>query len=88
VLRTEWSGVALGAVLDAAAVDPRARLVTVRSITGWYARLPLSEARAAMLATGVAGRPLADGNGAPCRLVAPDRRGLEWVKWVTRIEVA
>ena len=27
-------------------------------------------------------------NGAPCRLVAPDRRGLEWVKWVTEVEVA
>jgi DMSO/TMAO reductase YedYZ molybdopterin-dependent catalytic subunit len=27
------------------------------------------------------------GNGAPLRLVAPDRRGLDWVKWVDRIEV-
>jgi DMSO/TMAO reductase YedYZ molybdopterin-dependent catalytic subunit len=61
--------------------------VVVRSVTGWYAELPIAEAREALLATGVAGRPLPHGNGAPCRLVAPDRRGLEWVKWVSRVEV-
>jgi DMSO/TMAO reductase YedYZ molybdopterin-dependent catalytic subunit len=49
----------------------------------------LEEARrGALLATEVAGQPLPVGNGAPCRLVAPDRRGLEWVKWVTEVEVS
>jgi hypothetical protein len=86
-LRTEWEGVALGAVLDRALPTDAARHATVRSVTGWYARLPLSEARGALLATRVAGRQLPHGNGAPCRLVAPDRRGLEWVKWVTEVEV-
>jgi DMSO/TMAO reductase YedYZ molybdopterin-dependent catalytic subunit len=47
----------------------------------------MSEAREALLATHVADQTLPHGNGAPCRLVAPDRRGLEWVKWVTEIEV-
>lgn len=88
VLRTDWHGVPLGRVLDAASPRFGARTVTIRSVTGWYARLPLREARGALLATAVAGRPLPHGNGAPCRLVAPDRRGLEWVKWVTEIEVA
>jgi hypothetical protein len=86
-LRTEWEGATLGAVLDRAAPTGAARHATVRSVTGWYARLPLDEARAALLATRVAGRELPHGNGAPCRLVAPDRRGLEWVKWVTEVEV-
>jgi DMSO/TMAO reductase YedYZ molybdopterin-dependent catalytic subunit len=86
-LHTTWRGVPLGAVLDAAGLSERAKRVVVRSVTGWYAELPVNEARAALLATAVAGRPLPHGNGAPCRLVAPDRRGLEWVKWVTRIEV-
>jgi DMSO/TMAO reductase YedYZ molybdopterin-dependent catalytic subunit len=86
-LRTTWRGVRLGRVLDTAGVDA-ARQVTVRSITGWYARMPVSEARDALLAVSVAGQPLPHGNGAPCRLVAPDRRGLEWVKWVTEVEVA
>ncbi len=42
----------------------------------------------AILATHVAGAPLPAANGAPCRLVAPDRRGLDWIKWVNAIEVA
>lgn len=88
VLRSTWRGVPLAAVLDAAVPDSRAGHVTIRSVTGWYARLPLSEARGALLATSVAGQALPHGNGAPCRLVAPDRRGLEWVKWVSEIEVA
>jgi hypothetical protein len=87
-LRTTWHGVPLGAVLDSVGLGTGARRVIVRSATGWYAELPLAEARGALLATAVAGRPLPHGNGAPCRLVAPGRRGLEWVKWVARIEVA
>lgn len=75
-------------VLALAAPTATARLVTIRSVTGWYARMRLDEARGATLATAVAGMPLPAGNGAPCRLVAPDRRGLEWVKWVDEIEVS
>lgn len=86
-LRTDWRGVPLGAVLEAAGLSAGARRVIVRSVTGWYAELPIAEARGALLATGVAGQPLPHGNGAPCRLVAPDRRGLEWVKWVSEVEV-
>ncbi|MEX0626296.1 MAG: molybdopterin-dependent oxidoreductase [Chloroflexota bacterium] len=85
-LRTTWRGVPLDAVLYAAGVSGRATRVVIRSVTGWYAELPLGEARAALLATAVAGTPLPHGNGAPCRLVAPDRRGLEWVKWVSQVE--
>jgi DMSO/TMAO reductase YedYZ molybdopterin-dependent catalytic subunit len=86
--RSLWRGVPLDRVLAAARPTSRARHVTVRSATGWYARMPIDEAPRAMLATGVAGGSLPVGNGAPCRLVAPDRRGLEWVKWVTRVEVS
>jgi DMSO/TMAO reductase YedYZ molybdopterin-dependent catalytic subunit len=86
-LRTTWRGVPLGAVLDAAGLGRGARRVLVRSVTGWYAELPVHEAQEALLATSVADAPLPHGNGAPCRLVAPDRRGLEWVKWVGQVEV-
>jgi MFS family permease len=87
-LRTAWRGVPLDAVLALAEPSLGARHVRVQSMTGWYALLPLQEARRALLATGVAGRPLPEANGAPCRLVAPDRRGLEWVKWVSQLEVS
>ncbi len=86
-MQTRWAGVSLGDVLDLARPTAAATAVTVRSVTGWYAHLPLDEARGAVLATQVAGAPLPAGNGAPVRLVAPDRRGLEWVKWVAEVEV-
>jgi DMSO/TMAO reductase YedYZ molybdopterin-dependent catalytic subunit len=87
-LETTWSGSPLAAVLDAVEPDPGAGRVEIRAITGWSTSLTMAEARRAILATAVAGEPLPPGNGAPCRLVVPDRRGLDWVKWVTHIEVA
>ena len=47
----------------------------------------MSEARGALLALSVAGEELDDGHGFPARLVMPDHRGFDWVKWVTRITV-
>ena len=88
VLRTGWRGVPLPAVLDATGADPEAPFVKVRSVTGWMVPLEREEIVTAMLATHVAGTALPAGNGAPVRLVAPGRRGLDWVKWVTEIEVA
>jgi DMSO/TMAO reductase YedYZ molybdopterin-dependent catalytic subunit len=90
-LETGWRGVPLATVLEAAGValpgdSPRAKVV-VTSVTGWGTALSPSEASQALLATGVAGRALPTDNGAPCRLVVPDRRGLDWVKWVSEIRV-
>jgi hypothetical protein len=86
-IETGWRGTPLSAVLEQAGVTSGAREVVIRSATGWGTVLPLREASDAILARSVAGQPLPVGNGAPCRLVVPDRRGLDWVKWVTEIEV-
>jgi DMSO/TMAO reductase YedYZ molybdopterin-dependent catalytic subunit len=59
----------------------------VRSVTGWMVRLSPEELDEAMLATHVAGEPLPAANGSPVRLVAPGRRGLDWIKWVESIDV-
>jgi DMSO/TMAO reductase YedYZ molybdopterin-dependent catalytic subunit len=40
-----------------------------------------------LLATGVDGERLTHGHGFPMRVVAPDRRGFQWVKWVREVEV-
>ena len=74
-------------MLDAAGVSPVARRVEVRSVTGWGTSLDAADARRCLLAWSVAGQPLPAGNGAPLRLVAPDHRGLDWVKWVEAIRV-
>ena len=71
----------------AADAYPRGRGVVVRSVTGWLTNLPMDEARECLLATGVAGQDLPPANGAPCRLVVPSRRGVDWVKWIEEIEI-
>jgi hypothetical protein len=87
-LETSWRGVPLSAVLRDAGFRPSRDAVVVRSATGWATSLDRSELERALLATGVAGVALPAANGAPCRLVVPDRRGLDWVKWVTEVEIA
>ena len=82
-----WSGVGIDELLAMAGPTSEASSVTVRSATGYYRRFSMSEARSYVLATHVGGAPLSRGHGFPARLVAPDKRGFEWVKWVERIEV-
>jgi DMSO/TMAO reductase YedYZ molybdopterin-dependent catalytic subunit len=88
-IETGWRGVPLATLLDATepALSGRGRIKVI-SVTGWSAELSMDEARQAYLATGVGGVDLPAGNGAPCRLVVPDHRGLDWVKWVTEVRVA
>jgi DMSO/TMAO reductase YedYZ molybdopterin-dependent catalytic subunit len=82
-----WQGVRMGDLLDAVEPTPAARWVRVVSVTGYRWSFPIEEARGFLLATGVGGEPLTHGHGAPLRLVAPGRRGFQWVKWIDRVEV-
>jgi DMSO/TMAO reductase YedYZ molybdopterin-dependent catalytic subunit len=82
-----WRGARVGDLLEGAGVLPQAGWVRFVSATGYRWNLPLPEARAALLATHVGGAPLSHDHGAPVRLVAPGRRGFEWVKWVVRVDV-
>ncbi len=83
-VETTWRGVPLRSVIDI----PATGSVRVRSVTGWSTVLDHDEASQALLATGVGGTPLPVLNGAPCRLVVPSRRGLDWVKWVDEVSLA
>ncbi|WP_338726648.1 molybdopterin-dependent oxidoreductase [Haladaptatus sp. DJG-WS-42] len=83
----DWQGVRVGALIDLAEPTSKARWVSFQSVTGYRWSLPLAEARDALLATHVDGEALAHGHGAPLRLVAPGRRGFQWVKWITAIEL-
>ncbi len=82
-----WSGIPLRDLLDAAGAATDAGHIDIVAVTGWRATLAASAARECLLALTEGGRPLAAEHGAPARLVAPAHRGLEWVKWVDRIEV-
>jgi DMSO/TMAO reductase YedYZ molybdopterin-dependent catalytic subunit len=82
-----WSGVRLDRLLARAGVRTGARHVRVESHTGYRWSFPIEEAPRLLVATRVGGEILSHGHGAPARLVAPDRRGFQWVKWVVRIEL-
>ncbi|MDP9068378.1 MAG: molybdopterin-dependent oxidoreductase [Actinomycetota bacterium] len=80
-----WEGVRLDELLGELG---DARSIVVRSVTGYVRVFPASDAPQLLLATRVAGEPLSAGHGFPVRLVAPDRRGFWWVKWVDSIELS
>lgn len=82
-----WHGVNLGRLLELAGLTEQAESLTIEAVSGYRRRFPLSEARQYLLALQVAEHPLPHGHGAPLRLVAPGRRGFDWVKWVVRIRV-
>lgn len=82
-----WRGVAIGRLLDQIAPGSDASYVSFISVTGYRWSLPMQEARAALLATHVGDEPLSHAHGFPLRLVAPGRRGFEWVKWINRVEI-
>jgi len=81
-----WRGMRVGWLLERA--GPLADVGWVRfvSVTGYRWSLPLAEARDALVATGVGDEALVHAHGAPLRLVAPGRRGFEWVKWIVAVE--
>ena len=82
-----WRGIRIGRLLDEAALLTEARYVSFVSVTSYRWSLPLDEARSALLATHSGEDSLSHEHGFPLRLVAPGRRGFEWVKWITRVEV-
>jgi DMSO/TMAO reductase YedYZ molybdopterin-dependent catalytic subunit len=82
-----WTGVPLPEVLREAGMSASAAQVTVTSTTGHRIVFPADDLHELLLATHVGNEPLSAGHGYPVRLVAPGRRGYQWVKWVSHIEV-
>jgi hypothetical protein len=82
-----WRGIRVGRLLDEVDLERDARYVSFVSVTNYRWSLPIEEARHALLATRSGEESLSHEHGFPLRLVAPNRRGFEWVKWITRLEV-
>lgn len=83
-----WNVVALSDLLpDPSSGSNGGRSIRVTSSTGYQRLFPLGDAVELYLAVGYDGRPLRRGHGAPVRLVAPNRRGPQWVKWVVEVAV-
>jgi hypothetical protein len=81
----DWQGVRVDRLLPPAG---EARSILVRSVTGYFRRLPAAEAANLWLASRVGGEALSPGHGYPARIVAPGRGGFWWVKWVESIELS
>jgi Oxidoreductase molybdopterin binding domain len=79
-----WSGVWLDRLLPS---TPGALSLLVRSSTGYTRRFPIDESARLLVATRLGGAALDPGHGFPVRLVAPNRRGFWWVKWVVTIKI-
>jgi hypothetical protein len=80
----DWSGVWMSRLLPA---GDKGDSLHVRSATGYDRRFATRDANRLLVATRLGGMPLDPGHGFPVRLVAPDRRGYWWVKWLTTITI-
>jgi hypothetical protein len=83
----EWTAVSIAELLSADRLAAAASIEVV-SLTGYRRRFPVDEARSLWLATAYQGVPLRPAYGAPIRLVAPQRRGFWWVKWVSSVDLS
>jgi DMSO/TMAO reductase YedYZ molybdopterin-dependent catalytic subunit len=89
----DWSGVWLSRLLAPSPLAGEGRgggsrgSVYVRSRTAYDRRFAIEEAGRLLIATRLGGMSLDPGHGFPVRIVAPDRRGYWWVKWVTAITI-
>lgn len=91
----EWSGVPLGAILDACAPQPKARFLVFHSYQldesgrPFYESVDLALGRhpQTILAYRMNGEPLSVEHGAPLRLRVETELGFKMVKWLRRIEL-
>jgi DMSO/TMAO reductase YedYZ molybdopterin-dependent catalytic subunit len=85
-----WEGVLVRDLLDAAGVKPEARNVIFHAQDGYTTSLPLDyiRQRDIVLAARMNGLPLKPERGFPFELVAEDKLGYKWIKWVTEIELS
>ncbi len=83
-----WEGFLLRDLLDEAKVDPRAKVVILRSADGYSTSFPLSYfyQKDIIVADKMNGLVIPPERGFPFMLVAEDKWGWKWIKWITEIE--
>lgn len=85
-----WEGISLARLLSAARPLAQANTVILHAVDGFTSSLPLATIleRDLILADKVNGVPLTPERGFPFQVVAEDKLGYKWVKWLTRIELS
>lgn len=85
-----WEGVRVADLLDQAGADPAARVIIFRAYDGYSTSLPADFIRDSdiLMAYRMNGVDLPAERGFPFQLVAEEKWGYKWVRWVTEIEVS
>jgi DMSO/TMAO reductase YedYZ molybdopterin-dependent catalytic subunit len=85
-----WEGVKVEDLLAAAGYDPKASTVIFTAYDGYTTSFPLTYLldNDILLAYKMNDIPVPQERGFPFVLVAEDKWGYKWIKWVTRIEVS
>jgi len=85
-----WQGVRIRDLLAEADYDPTARTVIFTSYDGYSTSLPLDYvvSHNLLLAYAMNGKEMPPERGFPFQVVAEDRLGYKWAKWVTGIELS
>jgi DMSO/TMAO reductase YedYZ molybdopterin-dependent catalytic subunit len=85
-----WEGVLLSDLIDRSAPTSDAVTVVFRSADGYTTSLPLADVRSSrlLLAYKMNGVVIPEERGFPFMVVAEDRWGYKWAKWVTEIELS
>lgn len=85
-----WEGVKVSDLLKKAVVSPGANTVIFYAYDGYSTSLPRDyiEKNDILLAYAMNNVTLPEDRGYPFQLVAEDKWGYKWIKWVTRIELS
>jgi DMSO/TMAO reductase YedYZ molybdopterin-dependent catalytic subunit len=85
-----WEGVRVMDLIAPAGVKPDANTAIFYAYDGYSTSMPLDYIRDnnILLASGMNGVTLPVDRGYPFQLVAEDKWGYKWIKWVTRIELS
>jgi DMSO/TMAO reductase YedYZ molybdopterin-dependent catalytic subunit len=85
-----WEGVKVNDLIRNAGASPDANTVIFYAYDGYSTSLPLDyvEKYDILLAYGMNNVTLPEDRGYPFQLVAEDKWGYKWIKWVTKIELS
>lgn len=85
-----WKGVLIEDLLSETKVDVKAKTVIFHAVDGYTTSLPLDEIidKKIMMAYDANGLPLPPSLGYPFILVAYDKWGYKWARWINRLELS
>jgi DMSO/TMAO reductase YedYZ molybdopterin-dependent catalytic subunit len=89
-VRALWEGIPLAQLFEQAQLQDEANTVIFHAADGYTTSLPLDFIleRDLIIADRINGIRLPPKNGFPFELVAEDRWGYKWIKWIVRIELS